>query len=204
MSISRFFNNLSTKILEFYGSVARNFILLEAIISILLVGVIVFSTLIFIVLVCCDSWSDNIAKTYLLPYIMCVSVFFLGVGGKNRATDDKQARIYQDFDRQYQELLKIVITHPDAATPSTDLQKYNAFAFMMWNFLETIYDYTKGSGKKEIEYRDLWNTWGVIVLTEMKNHLNWFEKNNKGRFKEEFIAWTKNTLENHIELNKRT
>ncbi|MEO5331722.1 MAG: hypothetical protein H7839_06830 [Magnetococcus sp. YQC-5] len=148
---------------------------------------------------------DDYIKIFLMPYIMCLSVLFLGVGGKNRAIEDKNTKIYQDLDKQYQELLKLVMAYPIETMPQINNigiagntkhnSIYNAFAFMMWNFIETIYDNTKGSGRREVEYNDLWETWSVIIKTEGTNHIEWFKNNKNNRFKKSFIKWAEDNIE---------
>jgi len=96
---------------------------------------------------------------------------------------------YDVFDITYFDILKVAIDNPsfrDCALTSNYLdafndeerRKYEIYAFICFNFCETIYD--KGN-------RNLTKTWKPILAFEIQLHRCWFEKNeNSANFKKEF------------------
>lgn len=92
---------------------------------------------------------------------------------------------YTELDSAYRELLRLVMDRPHLATPAAladDRQRgeYDMYAFMLWNYLETIYDRCEKNHK-------LRETWYPIIATEMQIHGNWFaEQRNQPKFKEAF------------------
>ncbi len=78
----------------------------------------------------------------------------------------------------YLEIQKLVIEHPhlgdpaalssDAANPE-HVTQYDAFAFVVWNFIESIYDFTGNS-----EDPRLTETWQCIIDHEGERHVRWF------------------------------
>ena len=56
--------------------------------------------------------------------------------------------------------------------------KYELYAFMCWNFCETVFD------KQD---KELMKTWAVIIQSESQLHAKWFEKlENYDKFKPSF------------------
>jgi hypothetical protein len=95
---------------------------------------------------------------------------------------------YSELDNMYFELLRIALDKPHLAQAvsqrSADQQaEYDIYAFMMWNFLEAIYDRCKDG----LELR---NTWYPIIDSEMQSHLTWLHQpHNTVKFKEKFVAF---------------
>lgn len=95
---------------------------------------------------------------------------------------------YGELDNMYFELLKIAMDKPHVAmldTPRDAQQEaeYNIYAFMIWNFLEAIYDRSKDG-------QALCDTWYPIIDAEMQLHLAWFESpQNTPKFKDEFVEF---------------
>jgi hypothetical protein len=117
--------------------------------------------------------------------------------GHKLAQDYQRNRAYADLDEFYNRLLSIAIEKPYLRKPhaveanSTNLDapyqaypdgppldlaehpveyyelQYDAYAFMVWNFLETIHDRCE-------EHPDLLDTWGPIVSAENDIHRGWF------------------------------
>jgi len=100
---------------------------------------------------------------------------------------------YTDVDHQYADLLKMALDNVDFRDcektagyyrlPIDDefRRKYEIYAYMVWNFLETIYD-------REQEKKDeghISHTWFPVILEENRLHYTWF-KHNLRLFKEEF------------------
>lgn len=56
--------------------------------------------------------------------------------------------------------------------------RYETYAFICWNFCETIYDKMDD---------DLMRTWSVVIENENRLHRRWFEQaENQSKFKKEF------------------
>lgn len=95
---------------------------------------------------------------------------------------------YTELDRMYFDLLRVTCDRPELANPAglqTEEQKarYGVYAFMIRNFLETIYDRCRHD-------RYLWRTWYPIVETENLLHRGWFDlPENRRKFKAEFQAF---------------
>ncbi|HLJ29967.1 MAG TPA: hypothetical protein VKY85_24885 [Candidatus Angelobacter sp.] len=95
---------------------------------------------------------------------------------------------YAELDRVYFELLKIAMERPylidfPAAPDPNKQREYDAYAFMVWNFIETIVDRCEGHGKKHLRA-----TWYPIVASENALHREWFN-NNRARFKQSFCQF---------------
>lgn len=105
---------------------------------------------------------------------------------------DKAVNHYTVFDQTYLEILKLGLERPWLRDPAytskykeaADLNergRYETYAFICWNFCETIVD--KGD-------EELMKTWGCVIDTENELHRAWFEQpENAGKFKDEFRAW---------------
>lgn len=94
---------------------------------------------------------------------------------------------YAELDRVYFELLKITLERPyllDPATSSdpTRQREYDAYAFMVWNFVETVFDRSQGWGNKSLR-----ETWYPIIEAENALHRQWFDlPANRSKFKPHF------------------
>ncbi|HSG60700.1 MAG TPA: hypothetical protein VLA24_04625 [Pseudomonadales bacterium] len=95
---------------------------------------------------------------------------------------------YSELDNMYFELLKIAIEKPHLTMPNTprtqeQQAEYDIYAFMVWNFLEAIYDRGKDG-------KSLCQTWYPIIDSEMQMHQDWFDQaSNTVKFKEEFVSF---------------
>jgi hypothetical protein len=112
---------------------------------------------------------------------------------------DKISNTYDVFDSLYLDILKIGIEEPHlrdskltinykAAYNENELIQYESYAFICWNFIETIYD----RGDEE-----LYETWVGVLETEYKLHRAWFfMPENQVRFKEKFKKFVREKLDN--------
>jgi hypothetical protein len=99
---------------------------------------------------------------------------------------------YAELDRVYFDLLKIGLDHPElldfATSPSPDPSKareYDAYAFMVWNFVETVYDRCQGWTKRRLR-----ETWYPVIAAENARHRAWFNlPENRRKFKEPFCQF---------------
>ena len=97
---------------------------------------------------------------------------------------------YAELDRLYFELLKLGLERPylrSSAPPTepTKASEYEAYAFMMWNFLETVVDRCDNSSSPSLR-----ETWYPIVATESARHRAWFDlPENRRKFKDRFCRF---------------
>lgn len=97
---------------------------------------------------------------------------------------------YVQLDRMYFDLLRMVIERPyllDFSTATSadggKMREYDAFAFMVWNFVETIYDRCEGD-------EHLCETWYPIIENENELHRTWFDEDrNRRKFKPKFVEF---------------
>lgn len=114
---------------------------------------------------------------------------------------DKSSNSYDTFDATYLEILKTGMENPSFRNPkmtndylksfSEDEKiKYEIYAFITWNFCETIVD------KGDVE---LLKTWMVVIETENSLHRNWFDNpENHPKFKVSFRNHIENILPNNL------
>ena len=103
-------------------------------------------------------------------------------------TRSLRASYYAELDRMYFDLLQIAMERPyllnfAEASNKQQQQEYEIYAFMIWNFLETVYDRCH-------QHKQLRDTWYPIISAENILHRKWFEEAvNRTRFKQAFVAF---------------
>jgi hypothetical protein len=102
---------------------------------------------------------------------------------------EKSSNSYDNFDAIYLDILKTGMENPSFrnSTLTNDYLnkfsgdekiKYEIYAFITWNFCETIID------KGDVE---LMKTWFVVIETENSLHRKWFDNpENSAKYKESF------------------
>lgn len=109
---------------------------------------------------------------------------------------DKSSNDYDTFDALYLDILKVGLEYPELRSlsyssnyknlPENEKIRYESYAFICWNFCETIFD------KSDSE---LMKTWIGVLRTETKLHRQWFEASeNKHIFKDEFHAFVQSNF----------
>jgi hypothetical protein len=94
---------------------------------------------------------------------------------------------YAELDRVYFELLKIGLERPHlllfpTAPDPAKTREYDVYAFMVWNFVETIFDRCQGWSRRHLR-----ETWYPIIASENALHRAWFDlPENRCKFKERF------------------
>ena len=113
---------------------------------------------------------------------------------------DKSDNSYHVFDATYLDILKTGMENPSFRNPiltndyankfSEDEKiKYEIYAFITWNFCETIFD------KGDVV---LMQTWFVVIETENNLHRKWFDNpENSNKFKESFRLYIQDNLPNN-------
>ena len=97
---------------------------------------------------------------------------------------------YQELDHMYFDILAIAVKFPRFRTPPkiTDEEErlaYGAYAYIVWNFIETVYD-------RCFKDPSLWKTWEPAFKVESELHRAWFEDSqNAPGFKVEFREFVK-------------
>lgn len=100
---------------------------------------------------------------------------------------------YGELDKTYFDLLNMAVERPYLRSPNeiTDSEHrhaYDIYAFMVWNFLETIHDRMK-------DHEGLGETWLPVLLTEGELHRAWIEHpDNRPKFKATFFNYIESTL----------
>jgi hypothetical protein len=97
---------------------------------------------------------------------------------------------YAELDRVYFELLKIglerpyLLDFPTSPDPGK-AREYNAYAFMVWNFVETVFDRCQGWSKRRLR-----ETWYPVIAAENAQHRQWFDApENRLKFKGNFCRF---------------
>jgi len=133
------------------------------------------------------TWSKAGVIAEALGSIGIVSTLFYSVWSFKTTLRDAY---YAELDRVYFELLKIGLERPDllsfpAAPDPAKAGQYGAYAFMVWNFVETIFDRCQGWSKRRLR-----ETWYPIIAAENARHREWFElPENRRRFKQRFVRF---------------
>jgi hypothetical protein len=110
-------------------------------------------------------------------------------------TRSLRASYYAELDRMYFDLLKIAMDRPYLLTFSAspnDQQRpeYEIYAFMVWNFLETVFDRCH-------QHKQLRDTWYPIISAENMLHRKWFDdRANRTRFKQAFVTFIESRYPN--------
>jgi hypothetical protein len=134
------------------------------------------------------DWSWE-AVTALATIVLTAATAVLAYGVPKelkRARRDERYLFYAQLDRTYFEIQKLLMqkpylsNRPDLKRTKAEEHEYDAFAFIVWNFLESIFDYSE---KDDF----LLETWGCIFKYEARRHLEWFRRDeNHEKFKERF------------------
>jgi hypothetical protein len=99
-------------------------------------------------------------------------------------------KYYSDLDSLYLRLLELGVEYPHLIDPANtteyqtrfiggDLHRYNAYAFIVWNVCETIFDNCKAD-------KALWRTWQPDIDAQDRLHRAWLQDNRK-KFKQSFL-----------------
>ncbi|MEY3002058.1 MAG: hypothetical protein RLZZ428_433 [Pseudomonadota bacterium] len=100
---------------------------------------------------------------------------------------------YGEIDKMYFEILKEsmskpYLSHGDHKRSKSEKAEYEIYAFIVWNFLESIYDRCE---KDPI----LKETWYPILKVEGEKHKSWIAlEENKVKFKEAFLDYIQNNI----------
>ncbi len=104
---------------------------------------------------------------------------------------------YSQLDSMYMEILQIALDKPCLRDPDHlpehERAAYDCYAFIVWNFLETVRDRCAGDGT-------LQSIWGPVIAAEYAIHRDWFYRETvpykaklRPKFRVEFVdfIWTR-------------
>lgn len=131
-----------------------------------------------------NTWTKVQAIAETVVAIGVVFTLFYSMWSFTRALRDGY---YAELDRVYFELLRIALERPYLLEPAilsdpARQREYDAYAFMVWNFVETVFDRCQGWGKKSLR-----DTWYPVIEAENALHRQWFDlAANRNKFKTHF------------------
>ncbi len=139
-----------------------------------------------------SRWNDEIVAGANLIIAFGTVVLAFGIPWSIALSRrDQRDTFYATLDRTYFEIQKTMIEHPHLIVPNPvgktaeQIVQYDAFAFMTWNFVESIYDYAIAGEDEELR-----QTWECVLLHEARLHGAWFnEPRNRSKFKVKFRQW---------------
>ncbi len=134
------------------------------------------------------DWTTNAVAITNIAIAIGTIVLAVGIPlAIKSAGREERDTFYATLDRTYLEIQKLIVEHPHLSQPNPagktpeQIVQYDAFAFIVWNFIEAIYDYSK-------QEKPLAVTWGCVLQYEAGAHSAWFgNAENRKKFKPEFI-----------------
>jgi hypothetical protein len=125
------------------------------------------------------EYGDMISISALVSTVM-IAVFSIIPNLKAMANASRFTH-YSELDNMYNTLLGKVVEQPAlrkvAAAPPADGSdlaiRYDAYAYMMWNFLETLHD-------RCLDDANLRATWAPVIGVEFAIHAAWFRRETDG------------------------
>lgn len=134
------------------------------------------------------SYSNTLTTGDILTAAAFLATLVAGIVSLRRFAQTIKIAHYSELDKLYFDILKLGMESPFVMDPESDAARENAsaygvYAFLMFNFIETIYDRVPGNAY-------LCRTWYPIVQHEYGLHRAWLEAgDNRRRFKKEFITF---------------
>jgi hypothetical protein len=126
----------------------------------------------------------------LANIVMAVGTVVLALGipwSIRSGAREQRDTFYATLDQFYFRILRLEIEHPHlsvsnyAGKSAEQISQYEAFAFIVWNFLESVVDYSKDEPL-------LVATWDGVIRYEAGRHWKWFAKpENRLKFKKAFV-----------------
>ena len=125
--------------------------------------------------------------------LIAASALFWGVWSYTKSS---RLEHYTELDRLYFDIVALRMAHPHLGDPDLirrmNLEqrteralRYDSYALLIWNFIETIFDRCK--------QRDLLETWKPILDHEGELHCEWFAR-NLDKFKLSFRKWASRAM----------
>ena len=143
-----------------------------------------------------DNFLDLIIR--FSPIVVSIISLIISFIAKHYAKINSN---YLTLDNQYKDLLNSGILRPILRDPvftcsyqkhkendSSNYYSYVSYAYMIWNYLETVYDFAIRGKNKYL--RDVWTP---VLIEENKIHYKWF-RDNRFLFREEFQKYVDEQL----------
>jgi len=117
------------------------------------------------------NYSDIVS---ICAFVATVTIAVFSVIPNLRSmAESSRSSHYSELDNMYLQLLTLALERPFLRTPEAVVgvqrAQYETYAFMVWNFIETIHD--RCSGDPHLRC-----TWGPVIAAEFIVHQNWFFK----------------------------
>lgn len=134
------------------------------------------------------SYSNVVTLGDVLTAGTLLGTVVAGIVSLRRFSETLKHAHYAELDKLYFEIVKLTITDPYLSEPLSakaveNRGTYDSYAFLMFNFLETIADRAQNNVY-------LCQTWYPIVRHEYTLHKDWLaEANNRSRFKTTFLTF---------------
>jgi hypothetical protein len=127
-------------------------------------------------------WMAATAIVTIVPLFYSISTF----------SKSLKLAHYAELDKMQFELLSCVLEKPwleqtVASRPDEQAAAYDIYAWMVWNFVETIYDRCG-------QHKHLVVTWRPVIIVANSVHGGWFNRpDNNDKFKEKFREFIRNS-----------
>jgi len=137
-------------------------------------------------------WAAFCAVSTGFATILGVIALISTIKGLRRSLKTSQ---YISLDNMYLTLLQLTLERPHLNSPQTLTKirrpEYESYAYMLWNFLETIFDHCeKDKGLRE--------TWYPTIRAESELHGDWLKVTaNRRKFKESFLRFIEGKCYDH-------
>lgn len=134
------------------------------------------------------SYTNTLTTGDILMALAFLATLVAGVFSLRRFSQTLKNAHYAELDKLYFDIIKLGIAQPYLTRPGSEAARNNAdaygvYAFLMFNFLETIYDRVAGNA-------NLCRTWYPIIRYEYALHEDWLRQDdNRARFKKDFITF---------------
>lgn len=141
----------------------------------------------------CTMWA---ALGVIFQGIASILSILALIYSMTRFRQSLRSAYYTELDSMYFDVLKVAqdkpyLYNPRAAYSGNKKAEYDIYAFMVYNFLETIYDRC-GHNKH------LCDTWYPVIFVEDRKHKKWFDDpGNKDKFKPKFREFIWNFRREH-------
>lgn len=128
-------------------------------------------------------WTAISSVMGVIATIMAVFALIYSMRTYNKTM---QVVHYGEIDKMYFEILKEALAKPhlvrkNIVRDEEQEVEYELYAFIVWNFLESIYD-------RCMLDKALKTTWFPIIEAESEQHLLWIQNpKNRTKFKDEFL-----------------
>ena len=146
----------------------------------------------------------------IIAFVSALMAVFSLIASVIYSIRDRGKEDYFAIDDHYKDILKEGIKNPSLRDPrmccNYDKLKekdreyylqYNGYAYLVWNLLKTIYDF---SHDKKNQHFNFYEIWLPSILQENKLHYRWFRV-NKYLYNEDFQKFVINEL-NEIEISQ--